>query len=65
MAEAIGADWRMDPSPKYSVCEFIAIGVAGNTNGMAEEASRWSCVMRPGIAMRCERTQGCIGVADS
>ena len=32
--------------------------VAGNTKGMAAEASRCSCVMRSRTARRCERTQG-------
>ena len=65
MAAAIGADWRIEPSPKYSVWPSIGSAVAGNTKGIAAEASRWACEMRQPTDSRCERTQGAIGVPDS
>ncbi|MNL86376.1 hypothetical protein D3C87_2150570 [compost metagenome] len=63
MAGAIGADWRMEPSPKNSMWSPMLMAVAGNTKGIAEEASRCSCVMRSRAALRCERTLGCSGAS--
>ena len=65
LAAALGADWRMEPSPKYSVCPCIGSAVAGNTKGMADEASRCAWLMRLRTESRCERTQGSIGTAAS
>ena len=54
----IGADCRIDPSPKYSVTPSKGKGTAGKTNGIAAEASRCGTVMGPRTATRCERFQG-------
>ena len=61
----MGADCRIEPSPKYSVWPCIGRAVAGNTKGMADEASRCACVMLSRTDRRCERTHGSIGTAAS
>ena len=58
MAGDTGADWRMEPSPKYSLAPLIRSAVAGKTNGMALEASRCWCVILSRTARRWLRIQG-------
>lgn len=57
-AGEMGALWRMEPSPKYSVPPSKPSCTGGNTNGMAAEASRCGTVMVSRTATRCERFQG-------
>src|SRR5674476_383481 len=55
MAAAIGADCRIEPSPKYWICPSSLSGMAGKTKGIADEAIRCVRVMRSCTARRSER----------
>ena len=54
----IGAAWRIEPSPQYSTCPSIDSATAGNTNGIADEASRCATVIESRTASRCDRVHG-------
>jgi hypothetical protein len=54
IAGLIGASWRIEPSPKYSRW----MRTAGNRNGMALEAIRWSRPMTEGTPIRWVRRHG-------
>ena len=55
-AGAVGAICRIAPSPKYS----LPIGVGGNTNGIALDASRCGTPIAARTPMRCERSHSSI-----
>ena len=57
-AGEIGAAWRIEPSPKYSVRPSIGSAMAGKTNGIADDAIRCGTPIAVRTAMRCERVQG-------
>ena len=59
--DVIGADWRIEPSPNHSAAPAMSSDCAGNTNGMADDASRWSGPIVACTAVRCERSQGSNG----
>ena len=64
-AGEIGAAWRIEPSPKYSMRPSTVSATAGKTNGIADEASRWAMVISSRTAMRCERVHGTRSVSAS
>ena len=65
MAGAMGAGLAHGAVAKVFDVVVHLDALAGKMNGMAEDASRCSCVMRSRAALRCERTQGFTGSADS
>lgn len=56
-----GVIWRIEPSPKYSMRPSITSGTAGNTKGIAEEASRCAADRSTIRAVRWARRQAWIG----
>ena len=50
-AGEIGAAWRIEPSPQYSVWPSMSSATAGKTNGIADDASRCGTVIAARTAM--------------
>jgi hypothetical protein len=51
-AGEIGAACRIDPSPQYSMWSTMFSATAGNTNGIADDASKCWTLIESRTAMR-------------